>query len=92
MPRVCVDISPRTSVATKKDVDNEYQIWFHPQMLWSGRILGSETGKSRSRLATGDDPAQGPKPHFSQGYETGSAGLQTGCSEGLLALRDLSKP
>jgi hypothetical protein len=29
---------------------------------------------------------------FSQGSETGSAGLQTGCLEGLQALRSFAKP
>jgi hypothetical protein len=31
-------------------------------------------------------------PHFSQSAETCNADLQIGCSEGLLALRDLAKP
>jgi hypothetical protein len=30
--------------------------------------------------------------HFSQAADDGSAGLQTGCPEGLLALRDFATP
>jgi hypothetical protein len=43
-------------------------------------------------VSTGPPSIGYASPHFSQVAENGSAGLQTGCAEGVLALRDLATP
>ena len=52
------------------------------------------TAHDRIRL-TGpfaENSSNTPNRHLSQVAKTGSAGLQTGCPEGLLALRDFARP